>query len=82
MVKNLSTMQETQVWPLDREDPLEKELATTPVFLPRKSHGQRSLVGYSPWVTKLDMIELLNTTTTLPSSLQNVALEKITLCSE
>ena len=21
----------------------------TPVFLPRKSHGQRSLVGYSPW---------------------------------
>ena len=24
----------------------------TPVFLPRKFHGQRSLVGYSPWVTK------------------------------
>ena len=21
----------------------------TPVFLPGKSHGQRSLVGYSPW---------------------------------
>ena len=21
----------------------------TPVFLPRKSHGQRSLAGYSPW---------------------------------
>ena len=21
----------------------------TPVLLPRKSHGQRSLVGYSPW---------------------------------
>ena len=21
----------------------------TPVFLPRGSHGQRSLVGYSPW---------------------------------
>ena len=21
----------------------------TPVFLPRESHGQRSLVGYSPW---------------------------------
>ena len=28
---------------------LEKEMATTPVFLPGKSHGQRSLVGYSPW---------------------------------
>ena len=24
----------------------------TPVFLPGKSHGQRSLVGYSPWVAK------------------------------
>ena len=24
----------------------------SPVFLPGKFHGQRSLVGYSPWVTK------------------------------
>ena len=24
----------------------------TPVFLPRKSHGQRSLVGHSPWGRK------------------------------
>ena len=24
----------------------------TPVFLPGKLHGQRSLVGYSPWVEK------------------------------
>ena len=23
--------------------------ASTPIVLPRKSHGQRSLVGYSPW---------------------------------
>ena len=21
----------------------------TPIFLPRESHGQRSLVGYGPW---------------------------------
>ena len=28
----------------------------TPVFLPGESHGQRSLVGYSPWDCKeLDM---------------------------
>ena len=27
------------------EDPLEKEMAPTPVFLPGKSHGQRGLVG-------------------------------------
>jgi len=25
----------------------------TPVFFPGESHGQRSLVGYSPWVTKV-----------------------------
>ena len=24
-------------------------MATTPVFLPGKLHGQRSLAGYSPW---------------------------------
>ena len=27
---------------------LEKEMATTPMFLPGESHGQRSLVGSSP----------------------------------
>ena len=26
---------------------------STPVFLPGKSHGQRSLVGYSPWVARV-----------------------------
>ena len=32
----------------------------TPVFLPRKSHGWKSLVGYSPWDCKeLDMTEQL-----------------------
>ena len=30
------------------EDPLEKETAPPPVFLPGKSYGQRSLGGYSP----------------------------------
>ena len=27
----------------------EKAMALTPVLLPGKSHGQRSLVGCSPW---------------------------------
>ena len=32
----------------------------TPVFLPGKFHGQRSLAGYSPWGPKeSDMTELL-----------------------
>ena len=46
MVKNLPAMQETQVQSLHQEDPLEEEMATTPVFLPREFLGQRSLAGY------------------------------------
>ena len=34
------------------EVPLEKGMAPTPVFLPGESHGQRNLVGYSPWGCK------------------------------
>ena len=29
--------------------PWRRKWQPTPVSLPRKSHGQRSLVGYSPW---------------------------------
>ena len=44
------------------EDPLEEEGQPTPVFLPRETHGRRSLVGYSPNGCKeSDMIEWLNT---------------------
>ena len=46
-VKCLPAMQETWVQSRGQEDPLEKEMATSPVFLPGESHGQRSLVGYS-----------------------------------
>ena len=33
---------------LGQEDPLEEGMATHSIFLPGESHGQRSLVGYSP----------------------------------
>ena len=60
-VKCLPAMQETRVQSLGWEDPLEKEWQPTPVFLPGKSHGQRSLVGYSPWGRKeSDMTEQLH----------------------
>ena len=49
MVKCLPIMQETQIPSLGREDPLEKEMQPTPVFLSGEFHGSRSLVGYSPW---------------------------------
>ena len=29
--------------------PWRRKWQPTPVFLPGQSHGQRSLVGYSPW---------------------------------
>ena len=48
-LKHLSAMWETWVQSLGREDPLEKEMATTLVFLPGKSQGQRSLGFYSLW---------------------------------
>ena len=47
-VKNLPAMQETQVRPLGWEDALVKEMAIYSSILPGESHGQRSLVGYSP----------------------------------
>ena len=49
--KNLPAMQEPQemwVWSLSWEDPLEEDMATTPVFLSGESHGQRSQVSYNP----------------------------------
>ena len=39
-------MQEIQVQPLSQDDPLQKEIATTTVFLPGEFHGQWSLAGY------------------------------------
>ena len=51
-VKNLPAMQETQDQSLGGEDTLEKGITTSPVFLPGELHGQKSLVGYSPWGLK------------------------------
>ena len=40
---------------------LEKEMAPTPVLLPRKFHGRRSLMGCSPWGREeLDTTERLH----------------------
>ena len=44
-VKSLPAMLETRVQSLGREDPLEKGMATTPLFLPEEFHGQSSLAG-------------------------------------
>ena len=49
MVKNLPAMLEISVRSLGQEDSWRREWQPTPVFLPGKSHGQRSLAGYSLW---------------------------------
>ena len=49
MVQNQPAKQEMQVQSLSWEDPLKRKWQPTPVFLPGKSHGQRSLSGYNPW---------------------------------
>ena len=48
-VKNLPAMQKTRVQSLGLEDPWRRKWLPTTVFLPGKSHGERSLGGYSPW---------------------------------
>ena len=49
LVKSPPAVPETRVQSLGREDPREKGMHPSPVFLPGESHGQRSLSGYSPW---------------------------------
>ena len=48
MVKNPPPNEGNWVQSLGQEDPPVKEMATAPVFLPRKLLGQRNLAGYSP----------------------------------
>ena len=52
MVKNLSTMQETQVQSLGGEDPLEKEMATHYSILTWEISWTGSFVGYNPLFAK------------------------------
>ena len=50
--------------PWVRKIPWRRKWQPAPIFLPRESHGPRSLAGYSPWGCKeLDMAEWLSTNT-------------------
>ena len=69
----LQGMQETWVWSLGQEDPWRRNWKLTPVFLPGKSYGWRSLVGIVhgfaefPWLstyTYINIPEKLNLTKT------------------
>ena len=52
MLKNLPLMQETVFDPWVGKIPWRREWQPTPVFLPGEFHGQKSLMGYSPWGCK------------------------------
>ena len=57
MVKSLPAMQEIWLDPQVGKIPWRRKWQCALVFLTRKSHGQRSLAGYSPWGYKeLDTI--------------------------
>ena len=49
MVKNLLQCRRSRFDPWVGKSPWRREWLPTPVFLPGEFHGQRSLVGYSPW---------------------------------
>ena len=63
----MQDMQETQVWSLNTEDPLEEEVAAHSRILSGKSYGQRSSVGYSPRNHKTVRRDLVIKTTTTNS---------------
>ena len=58
VVDNLLAMQENtamqEIHPWVRKIPWIWKWQPTPVFVLGKFHEQRSLVGYSPWVTEMD----------------------------
>ena len=61
MVKHLLAMLETQVNPWAGKIPCRRKWQSTPLLLPGKCHGRRSLVGCSPWGPKeLDTTEWLH----------------------
>ena len=61
MVMNPPAMQKTWFDPWVGKIPWRRAWQPTPVFLPGETHGQRSLVGYSPWGHKgLDTTEQLH----------------------
>ena len=61
------------VSPWVRKIPWRREWQPTPVFLPGGSHGQTSLVGYSPWGCKeLDKTEQLTHTRKHTHTQQNI----------
>ena len=63
--------------PWVRKIPWRRKLQPTPVFLPEKPHGQRSLTGYSPWDCKRVGHNLATKTTKIRSKIIALLLTKL-----
>ena len=63
MIKNLPAMQEIWFNPWVGKIPWRRKWLPTPVFMPGEFHGQRSLVGYSPWDRRVRHDRATNTYT-------------------
>ena len=61
MLKSLLAMCETWVLSLCWEDPLEKEMTTHSGILALRITWTESLVGYSPWVRRVERDSVTNT---------------------
>ena len=59
MVKNLTTMWETWVRSLGREDPLEKGMTTHSSLLNWRIHEQKNLADGSPWDCTTEPLAIL-----------------------
>ena len=69
LVKNLPAMQETWFDPWVGKIPWRRKWLPTPGLLPGKSHGQMSVVGYSPWGHKESDNDCVTNTFTLALTL-------------
>ena len=63
--------------------PWRREWLPIPVFLPEKAHGQRNLVGYSPWGRKeSDTTEQLTLVCSLMCYFSIICLVMLSACFE
>ena len=91
-LKRLPARQETRFNPWVGKIPWRRKWQPTPVFLPGKSHGQRSLVGYSPrsrkesdtteqlhFTSLLIVYQLQGTIVALPTLLAKLIIARLTI---
>ena len=80
MIKNLPAVWEIWIQSWVGTIPWRRKWWHTPLFLPGEFHGQKSLVGYSPWGRRVghDWTTATNTVTFLQAKYTNIPFPKLT----